>query len=99
MEKDYLIEVATFCSIHNLEFSFISSLKNMGMIEISTIEKTEFINQTQLPILEKIVRLHDELEINLEGIESIIHLLMRMNALIDENMKLKNKLRIYEVEI
>ena len=99
MEQEYLVELGVFCASHNIEFSFINSLKHMGMIEIEIVKDQEFIKQSQLDQLEKIIRLHHELEINLEGIESITHILLRMNALLDENIKLKNKLRIYEQEL
>jgi len=46
--------------------------------------------------LEKFVRFYYELDINLEGIETISHLLERVNALQDELTMLKNRLGIYE---
>jgi len=76
MQTDSLIAVKDFCTNHNIEISFISSLQQSGLIEITTVEQTEFINTDQLPHLEKITRLYFELDINLEGIETITHLLI-----------------------
>jgi len=98
MEKENLIGLDIFCASHKIEFSFVNSLRHMGMIEIEVVQEKEFIKQNQLDQLEKIIRLHHELEINLQGIESITHILLRMEELMDENIKLKNKLRIYEDE-
>ena len=96
MNKVNLIPANEFCASHDIEISFIDSLQEAGLIEITTIKKTEFIQESQLSELEKIVRLYYELDINLEGIETVIHLLQRINDMQDEITLLKNRLRLYE---
>ncbi|HEY5590472.1 MAG TPA: chaperone modulator CbpM [Paludibacter sp.] len=96
MQSDYLIAVDEFCAKHNIEISFVCSLQQTGLIEITTIEETGFIDVEQLEQLEKFIQFYYELEINLEGIETITHLLQRVNALQDEIITLKNKLGLYE---
>lgn len=96
MQTENLIALNEFCVHHNIENSFISSLQQIGLIEIKTINETFFIEGDQLQQLEKIVRFYYELDINLEGIETIIHLINRMRTMQDEIILLKNKLRIYE---
>jgi hypothetical protein len=98
MQTEYLIAVDKFCVIHNIEISFIRSLQNTGLIEITTIQGTGFIDATQLAQLEKYVRLFNELDINLEGIDTINHLLERITILHHEIITLKNRLRLYEAE-
>jgi hypothetical protein len=97
MQTDYLIAVDKFCANHNIEISFISSLQQNGLIEITTIKEAEYIDPDQLLQLEKIVRLYYELDINLEGIETINYLLQRIETLHNENLRLRNKLRLYEL--
>jgi hypothetical protein len=96
MYKGNLIPADEFCTSHNIQISFISSLQEAGLIEITTVEETEYIHKNQLHELEKIVRLYYELDINLEGIETVIHLLQRINDMQDEITILKNRLRLYE---
>jgi hypothetical protein len=96
MNKTNLIPANEFCASHNIEISFIDSLQDAGLIEITTIKKTEYIQEDQLYELEKIVRLYYELDINLEGIETVKHLLQRINDMKDEIILLKNRLRLYE---
>jgi chaperone modulatory protein CbpM len=91
-----LIPAAEFCANQNIEFSFIRSLQETGLIEITTIEETVYIHASQLQELERILHLYFELDINLEGIETINHLLQRINYMQDEIMALKNRLRLYE---
>jgi hypothetical protein len=73
-------------------------LQQSGLIEITTIEDSAFIEADQLQQLEKFVRLYYELDINLEGIETINYLLHRINSMQDEITALRNRLRIYENE-
>ncbi|OFY72700.1 MAG: MerR family transcriptional regulator [Bacteroidetes bacterium RBG_19FT_COMBO_42_7] len=98
MQTEYLIEVDKFCASHNIEISFISSLEQNGLIEIITIQETGFIDSGQLQQLEKYIRFYYELDINLEGIETITHLLRRIDLMQDEIIMLKNRLRLYETE-
>ena len=94
MEK--LIPASDFCASHNIEVSFIRSLQETGLMEVTTIEETVYLQANQLQELERIVHLYFELDINLEGIETINHLLQRINCMQDEILSLRNRLRIYE---
>lgn len=97
MQKDNLIAINDFCITHNIKISFISSLQQTGLLEITNLDGTSFIDIGQLPQLEKYIRFYYELDINLEGIETITHLLHRIIAMQDEITSLRNKLRFYEI--
>ncbi|MFO7659274.1 MAG: chaperone modulator CbpM [Bacteroidales bacterium] len=93
---DDLIAVNEFCINHNIEFSFLNMLQQNGLIEIRTIESKYFVEKEQLPQIEMYVRFYYELDINLEGIETINYLLQRIENLQNDNIKLKNRLRFYD---
>lgn len=96
MQKEKLIDINEFCVHHNIEVSFVSSLQQNGLLEITTIKENKFIDIDNLKHLEKIVRFYFDMDINLEGIETITHLLQRINAMQDEIILLRNRLRLYE---
>jgi hypothetical protein len=96
MQKEYRIDVKEFCLSHNIENSFMSSLQETGLIEFISVREDLYIDAGQLEQLEKIVRFYYELDINLEGIETITHLLHHIKSLHDENTALRNRLRLYE---
>ena len=96
MEMKKFISAHEFCASHHIEISFIRSLEETGLIEITTIEDTGFISVSQLQQLEKIVRLYNELGINVEGIDTITHLLHRIIVLQDEVTTLRNRLRLFK---
>ena len=91
-----LIAANEFCIYHNIELSFITSLQHAGLIMVVIEEEKVFIPANELPQLEKLVRLYYEMDINLEGIETITYLLQRMNDMQKEVTVLKNRLGIYE---
>jgi chaperone modulatory protein CbpM len=99
MQTENLIAIQAFCDSHNIEVSFISSVQQMGLIEIVEVEEVAFVEVHHLPFLEKIVRFHFDLDINLQGIEAIVHLLQRMNKKEEEIKALRNQLRLYEIPI
>ncbi|MGA2823059.1 MAG: chaperone modulator CbpM [Bacteroidales bacterium] len=96
MQREDLIAINEFCTIHNVDISFINSLEQTGLIEVTTIKKAGFIDAGQLQQLEKFIRFYYELDINLEGIETITHLLQRIVSMQEEIRMLKNRLRLYE---
>ena len=96
MQKEKLIAIDVFCARHEVEISFVSSLQQTGLIEIIIIKETGFINSDQLQLLEKFIRFHYEMNINLEGIETISYMLQRMINLQEQNISLINRLRLYE---
>jgi len=96
MQTQHLILAEEFCNSHQIEISFISSLKEFGLIEVTTIKEATYIDANQLQQLEKYLRLYYDLEINIEGIEAITHLLNRVNDMQDEITALRNRLNLYE---
>jgi signal transduction histidine kinase len=96
METRDLILIEHFCANHELEFSFIDSLHEFGLIEVIIHEDNKYIHQEQLKEVEKMMRMHYDLDINMEGIDVISHLLKRMNSLQKELIETQNKLRLYE---
>ncbi len=96
METGHLISTDEFCINHQIEISFISSLQQFGLVDLLIIKETAYIDANQLQKLEKILRLYYDLDINIEGIEAITHLLNRVNDMQDEITALKNKISLYE---
>ncbi len=97
MPTDNLVPANEFCISHHAEISFIHSLHESGLIDMVIIDKTGFIPADQLSQLEKLVRFHYEMDINLEGIETITHLLQQLELIQDEIIRLRNRLRLYEL--
>lgn len=91
MEKTDSISIEQCCVYYNIEISFVQKLNEHGLIELSRSEETLFIAFEQLSDLEKYMHLHYDLEINMEGLESIKHLLDQVHQLQKEVNRLKGE--------
>lgn len=96
MSTEELIPAKEFCVHYRVELSFVQSLEQSGLIKLVRIGENRYLDSDQLRELEKLIRLHNELDINLEGIEAVSHLLQRVEQMQTEVIALKNKLRLYE---
>ena len=93
MTKTHLIATTEICTYHNVEYTFISSLSEAGLVKLKVVDKTAYIPESELQKLEKMIRMHHELEINIAGIEAITHLLNRVEQMQEELRILRNRLR------
>jgi hypothetical protein len=96
MENESLISLQEISTRYEVEISFLHSLADYGLVEITEVEATHYLKDQHLKDLEKMIRLHYDLDINMAGIDAIGHLLQRMDTLRDELLVLKNRLRRYE---
>jgi len=96
MRPDNLIAAKQFCIYHEIEDNFIIELQDAGLIEITVINDDAYIPEHELQKLERLIRLHNELEINTAGIEAIMYLLQRLEDAHEEMRTLKNRLIAYE---
>lgn len=96
MQTEEMILVEEFCMHHQIEISFVQSLKRSGLIEVLQTGEKLCVPRDQLPELEKMARLYYEMDINMEGIETISYLLSRIHDMQQEIIQLQNRLQLYE---
>ena len=96
MEVTDLISITTFCTHYDVPTTFINQLEDYELIEIVVSEQDQYIKVTQINEVEKMIRLHYDLNINLEGLDAVYNLLKRVETLQSEITSLNNKLRLYE---
>jgi len=92
MHPEDFIPAGEFCAFHHVELSFVRGLHDSGLIGMIVRDGAVLLPAEELPVLEKFVRWHYDLAINSEGIEALSHLLGRMEALQDENRRLRTRL-------
>ena len=96
MSSKNLILIKQFCVYHEIENTFITELNNYGLVEIIIDKEDEYLHSEQLPAIEKMIRMHYDLKINLEGIDAIYHLLNKIEVLQQNLTATQNKLRLFE---
>ncbi len=96
MSLDNFIPLNNLCTHYKVEMSFFDSLNEMGLIEIVTIEQTHFLQKEKASDIDKIIRIHQDLNINIEGIDTIFNLLDKIDTLQSKLITVQNRLRLYE---
>jgi MerR HTH family regulatory protein len=92
MKTNSLIRIEQVCIHCKVEVSFIQSLHELGHIELIDESNDHYISEEQLKSLESLIFFHTELQINIEGIDTIAHLLKKIENLQNELIVAKNKL-------
>lgn len=95
MNRQY-ITVTELCKWHRIERQFIHSLHEVGLVQIIEVENEEALTHQELAEVEKMIRMHYELEINVEGIDVVYNLLNQIDDLKQEVLGLQNRLKKYE---
>ncbi len=96
MAKENYITLTTICTAYNVEMTFINDLKENDLLKISYVEDAPCIHQDLLTQLEKILRLHQDLKINVAGIDAVFNLLHQVDDLQLQIGNLQNRLSAYE---
>jgi pyridoxine 5'-phosphate synthase PdxJ len=82
--------------IYEIEESFIESLHDAGLIHVVSQDDDRFIEYDDLSDLEQFIRWHYEMDINVEGIDALRHMLQRVRSLQSEIERLDSELRFYK---
>lgn len=90
------IPITEFCRGHALDESFVYSLHEIELIEITQVEAKPMIPRRDLRRLERLVRLHRDLDISPETLLAVDHLLDQVETLQDEVMALRRRLSRWE---
>lgn len=96
MTTDELISVEVFATHQGVETTFVHALHERGLIRIMVVQDRHYLDPEELARVEQLARMHYDLDINLEGIEAICHLLERMDAAQQDLRSLQDRLRLYE---
>ncbi|KQC33045.1 hypothetical protein AAU57_06710 [Nonlabens sp. YIK11] len=96
MERYLFIPIEQFCSSHQIEIQWIKSLEDYGLITVIYEKEELFVSEKELIKLERILTFYRDLEINLAGIETVFHLLERLENAQERVRYLENKLQKFE---
>ena len=94
MKTNNLVHIKQVCTYCKVDLSFIQSLSELGHIELIVESNDYYISEENLKPLESLINFHTELQINIEGIDTIAHLLKKIEHLQGELLIAKNKLNV-----
>lgn len=90
------IKIVDYIQTTHIEITFIQTLADNGLLTLIVLDNQQYIDEEQLPDLEKFSNWHYELEVNHQGIEVAYHLLKKIEQLQQEVAQLKMKTKLIE---
>jgi hypothetical protein len=96
MDKEAFIPTREICSRYEVEIAFLEELSARDLLEVQTVEETPCVATERLGDLERYIRLHYELDINLEGIEVVCRLLDQLTEARRQIQLLETRLRAFQ---
>ncbi len=98
--KNNRISIQECCAVYEVEQWFVDTLQERGLLQVLQDGETQcvYLLEDELQVLEKYIVLYYDLEINMEGIEAIAHLLHQVQEMKETVTQLKNRLQMYEPE-
>ncbi len=97
MQNDLII-ITDYCDKCHIDPSFIDILEDWDLIDTQVSDGRRCLSFSQLPDVERYSRMYYDLDINMEGIDVIHHLLQRMDEMQREIDRLRGRLRFFGEE-
>ncbi len=96
MSTTEYITVTHLCNQYKVTTELFQQLNETGLVQLITIEEEPCIHIETVHQVDKIIRLHQDLEVNPEGIDIILNLLRKIDSLQTEMNTLQRKLHLYK---
>jgi chaperone modulatory protein CbpM len=91
-----LITIREYSVNYNIEPEFLISLEECGIVFFTLEGQEKCIREDQLTELERYIHFHYDLNINIEGIDAIRHLLHKVHQMDGEIRQLRSRLHLHE---
>jgi hypothetical protein len=91
-EDNHLISIQTICRSYNISNNFVRKMEDFELIKVEYNRNPQGeILDDHIKDFERMIRLHQDLKINLEGLHAIRVLQSKIDKLEKELCELKNK--------
>jgi len=96
MNTENLIPAREICARYQVEISFIRELSHHELLEVKTAGEETYLEAGRLGDLERLISLHYDMDINLEGIEVVERLLRQLEEARVRMRQPEDRLGLYE---
>ena len=90
------IHIREVCDFHQVEIQTIERLLDVGVVRADYRDDGPYVAEPEINRLETAIRIHRDLHVNPEGIDVILQLRQRMEALQVRMREMEVRLRRYE---
>lgn len=94
-DKNYIL-LEHFCKHTSIADSFLRSLIEFDLITHKKMQNEFYILEDEISEIERMFRLHDDLGVNMEGLDIINEMMSRINDMEQQMEYLRKRLSLYE---
>ncbi len=91
-----LFAITEYCTVHNIDTSFVYSLQQEGLITIIAQENESFVEEEELHKLEIFTRRRCSAGLHPESMEVVYNMLEKIKQMQEEMNDLRTKPRMFE---
>ena len=95
INSNYIL-ITQYSQYSNIENSFLENLFEYGLIRFEQEDNAIYMNEEDIPEIERLYRLHQDLGINFEGLDAINHMLRKLEKMEKTINLLRKKIDLYE---
>jgi DNA-binding transcriptional MerR regulator len=92
------IAIEEFCQHHGIEVTVIREFADFGLTQLTVEDNREFVEDTEVKRLERMLRISRDLGVNKEGIDIILNMRQQLQKLRRERENLRYRLLQLEAE-
>src|SRR5678815_1052151 len=92
------IAIEEFCTHHGVQVTLIREFADLGLVHLQERGQQDFVPEAEIEKLERMIRLHSELGINIEGLEIILNMRDQLVSLNSELETIRYRLQQLEQE-
>lgn len=92
------IAIEEFCQHHGIEVTVIREFADFGLMQLTVENNQEFVKDTKVKRLERMLRISRDLGVNKEGIDIILNMRKQLQKLRRERENLRYRLMQLEAE-
>ena len=96
MSESRAIKVEILCLHYQVENTFFQQLNEIGLIEIRLVDNDAWVDEQHIAVLDKVIRLHQDLDINPQGLDVVLNLLDKITSLEASLVEAQNRLALFE---
>jgi hypothetical protein len=96
MGKPDFIAIVDLTVVYEVDLDFFNAIIEQELLQVHEIGGVIHVHSADIGTLEQILRLTNELQINLEGVDVILNLLKRVQLLEAELAETKHRLKFLE---
>ncbi len=96
MSNKQHIKIEILSRHYQVEHTFFQQLDAIGLIETEWVEDQLCVDEQQISRLDKLIRLHQDLEINPQGLDVVLNLLNKIEQLEQSLTAVQNRLSLFE---